>query len=188
MSKRLDIDHEDTMTASIIGLAQEDYSSVSDLYLNPETPALYVLPRTDGVTMRVWERRDERICSIPANAINDDVARAVTALRPKIDALVAAYQGLEWDGSQYRARWGDKGDMPDVLDVQCYWDAELWLEPVEDEIIKMSIEGCTPADILAEYGTGDQDNGFVHRDEALARIEQIIDDDRSRRDEMGIDE
>jgi hypothetical protein len=152
-----------------------------ELYLDPETPEVYLFEHVGaGVPMAAWHRRHRWVCSIPDHAIPASVVEVLETYVGHLVALVEAYEGSEWDGSNYVGRWSDMAELdPDCWgrwEFSCYWDPYLWFEGSDREILELAAQGYTPTDILPTLYLGDQYNGEVRPDAALEYVTEVIEE------------
>ncbi|MGL5923751.1 hypothetical protein [Chroococcidiopsis sp.] len=177
----------ESLRASIEALQEEDFSGSwggwkTDIYLNPEDGTVYCfLDIGQGIPQESHNGIDKRILTVYPSAIAQSVYSWVVSIEDTLEAMLKEYLGSEFDGHNPIGRWSSKGielldyvRSQDTDTIASWWDAEDWFDP--DDLKPLWIEGKTAEEIIDQHGCGDVFNGMVDRDEAIAWLDDRIEE------------
>lgn len=174
--------------ASIKNISEMDFDAPSGfghtVYFDPEASEVIALLLGQSETpVHAYNNIYQTVLDVPANAIAQSVAEALTELADDIEWLAEGWQGTRWDGSNHIGVWADNraSDFSEkilggYLDITTYWEPGDWFEPVMGELKDLWAEGKTAEQIIDEQDLGDTANGICDRDAAIKWLEKRIEE------------
>ena len=122
------------------------------LYADPENNRVYTFGVVgSGTPMLAFHGRQMRIGNVPVDIVPESLESWVEDHEEQITALMAEYQGCEWDGSNHVGRWSEEASgmafaidqalQDDILynHVQLYWDADEWFDGDPQSVVAAAI-------------------------------------------------
>ena len=158
------------------------YGQKTDIYLDPEKKAVYTFVGSNSSPMDAFHNIDLLLMRVHNGSIASSVQAAIENISENIGSVIDLYLGTEWDGSNHVGRW-DEGLCDELECLQeklsltpaaCYWDASEWFGPVVDDLKAEWKSGKTADQIIDGQNLGDDCDGEVDRDEAIAWLNGMI--------------
>jgi len=171
---------------SIEALGSENFNVCdghkTDIYLDPEKKAVYTFVGSNSSPMAAFNNIDLHLLRVHNGSIASSVQAAIDNVSDNIGSVLALYLGTEWNGNNHVGQWGE--GLCDELEclqeklsltpAACYWDASEWFDPVLDDLKTEWEAGKTAEQIIDGQNLGDDCDGEVDRNEAIAWLNGMI--------------
>jgi hypothetical protein len=188
----------ESLHTSIEAIKNDDFTGEwkTDIYLDPISERIYSFTNTGGIPMDAYNGIDLRILTVRPGAIAESVYDYLSSIEELLKTLLGEFEGTEWNGSNEIGKWKRDEDGFNTLDyiqssyapeIASYWPAGDWFSPITYELKVKWETGMTAEEIIDSEGCGDPIDGMCDRDEAIAWLEQQIEEWNAEKEDEEID-
>lgn len=163
--------------------------SKATLYIDPEGPRVYTFGYVGNASwpMAAHHRIHISLGSVPLSTVPNSLKEWLEAHTDEIEALIAEYQGSEWNGSNHIGKWSDESDeLHTALDqqlqeafnqneIQTYWDASDWYAGDPQSVISAAIgAGSIETAVENELDSAQMNGALLDPDDAEEALRTLL--------------
>lgn len=158
------------------------------LYVDPENRRVYTFSNVgNGEPMTAFHGRRMGVGQVPTDTVPASLQGWVESQEGLFSALMDEYQGHEFNGTDHKGRWSERGvELAQSLDealqdalrneaIQSYWDAEEWFSNDPGSVIDAAIAvGSIEEAVENEIENAKMNGAVLDRDDVEQALRTLL--------------